>query len=150
MGHKEGTKSKGWITLTNIKPDGSKEEQSFSNITVNTGKAQLAALFLADVGGTAFDYVAVGTDSTAPNVTDSALGGELYRSASTCVRTTTTVTDDTAYMTGSFAITGSATINEIGIFNSSSGGVMYSRATGSGQVVTDGDTLNYTYSVQFT
>jgi hypothetical protein len=140
---------KGWGSLAVIDADGhQKSYTEFTNTAVNTGKAQTIGLAVG-ISSSAFDYVAIGTDSTAPNVTDSALGAELYRSASTASSVTTTVTDDTAQFSGSFAITGSATITEIGIFNSSSGGVMLARATDS-QVVSNGDTLNYQYNVQQT
>ena len=144
-----GMKMKGWGTLEVLDVDGEvKEYSEFTNTVTNTGKAEVVGLFTG-VTGSAFDYVAIGTDSTAPTASDTAIGAELYRSQSTATRTTTTVTDDTAYYSGSIAITGSATIAEIGILNSSSGGVLLARAKDS-KVVSNGDTLNYTYSVQFT
>lgn len=139
---------KGWGTLKVLDTEGSvKDYSEFTNTITNTGRAEVIGL-ATGVTGSTFDYVAIGTDSTAPNATDSALGAELYRSSSTAVRTTTSVANDTAYYSGSFAITGSATITEIGILNSSSGGVLWTRATNS-KVVSNGDTLEYTYSVQF-
>jgi hypothetical protein len=115
------------------------------NLVMNAGKAEVSGLILTDIGGNAFDYIAVGTDNTAPNATQSALLSEAYRSAGTGSQETTTVTDDTARLTTSISITASATIQEAGVFNSSSGGDILARSTFSGISVQNNDTLNVGY-----
>ena len=122
-------------------------ERDSENTIMNAGKAEVSSLILTDVGGTAFDYIAIGTNSTAPNATQTALLAQQYRVAGTGSQTTTTVTNDTARLTGSIAITSTATLQEAGIFNSSSAGDMLARTTYSAISVNSGDTLNIGYDV---
>ena len=135
---------KGKFKIAALDEDGI-EIREVSNLIVNTGKAQVAGLVLKDIGGTAFDYLAVGTGTTAPNAAQTALVGEKYREAGTGSRITTTVANDTARITSNFAITVSATMSEIGVLNSSSNGIMLSRATFSGIGVESGNTLSARY-----
>jgi hypothetical protein len=118
-----------------------------TNTVVNSGKAQVAALILTDVGGTAFDYLALGTSNTAPAAAQTTLVAELYRTAGTGTRITTSVANDTARLSGSFAITGSATLREMGILNSSSTGILLARATFSDLAVNNADTVNAIYNI---
>jgi len=123
-------------------------EREIDNTIMNAGKAIVSGLILTDVGGTAFDYLAVGTSATAPNATQTALIAEKYRVAGTGSRQTTTVTNDTARLTGSIAITASNSIQEAGILNASSNGDMLARTTFSAISVSASDTLNVGYSVK--
>lgn len=128
-------------------------EIDFPNTIMNGGKAQVAGLILTDLGtgsvGAAFDYLAIGTGTTAPNATQTALIGEKYRVAGTGSRVTTNVANDTARLTGSFAITSSITASEIGVLNSASSGIMLCRTTFSGVALTSGNTLLAGYDVIF-
>ena len=124
------------------------EERDVFNTVMNAGKAEMSGLLLKDVGGQAFDYVAIGTGTTAPNITQTALVGEKYRNACTGSQQTTTVTNDTARLTCSIAITATATMSEAGVFNSSSAGDMLARTTFSGLAVSSGNTLQVGYSIQ--
>lgn len=144
----EGFNLKGWVRLEKITPRGETEIREVTNTITNTGKAQIAAIALTDVGGTAFDYLAIGTSNTAPSATQSALIAEAYRTASTGTRITTAVTNDTAKLSGSFSITASATMRELGMLNSSSGGILLARATYSDIAVSNGDTINAVYNIQ--
>jgi hypothetical protein len=77
---------------------------------------------------TAFTYMAVGEGTGAESVADTTLGTEittsgLERAAATC----SYVADYTAQWDKTFAVTGSKTINELGIFNGASAGEMYLR-----------------------
>ncbi len=123
-------------------------ERVIPNTVMNAGKAEITGLMLTDIGGTAFDYIAVGTDSTAPNATQSALLVEKYRVAGTGSQQTTTTTNDTARLTTSISITASDTIQEAGIFNSSSAGDMLARTTFSAISVGSGDVLNIGYDIK--
>jgi hypothetical protein len=63
---------------------------------------------------------------------------------------TTTVTDDTSQLSNSFAITGTNTITEVGIFNASTAGVMWARTVlTTPRDVVNGDTYALTYKVSF-
>ena len=129
------------------------ETREFPNTIMNAGKAQCAGLVLTDLGtgsvGAAFDYLAIGTGTTAPNATQTALIGEKYRMAATGSRITTSVANDTARLTGNFAITSSITASEIGVLNSSSAGVILARTTFSGVSVTSGNTIQAGYDIIF-
>jgi hypothetical protein len=90
------------------------------------GKTELAKWFNAESANSPTHF-AVGTNSTAPNVTDSSLGAEDFRDAfDSQSRATTLVSFEGVILTTE--ATGS-TLTEVGIFNSSSGGVMFSRNT---------------------
>jgi len=122
-------------------------ERDIQNTIMNVGKAEISGLILTDIGGTAFDYLAIGTDSSAPDATESALIAEVYRIAATGSQETNTTTDDTARLTASIAITASNTLQEAGIFNSSSAGTMLARTTFSGIPVNVNDTLSLGYDI---
>ena len=101
------------------------------NGITNAGMAEVAGLILTDVGGTAFDYIAIGTGTTAFDPTQTALVTEIKRKAGTGSRTTTTVTNDTAQLVTTFSsadgLTGTSAVTESGVFNASTGGTMLAR-----------------------
>lgn len=141
---------KGKFHLELIGPDGKLNDvRDVDNTIMNVGKSAMSGLMLSDIGGTAFDYLALGTDSTAPNATQTALIAQVYRTASTGTQVSTSTTNDTAQLSGSFSITASNTLQEVGIFNSSSAGTMFARTTYSAINAASGDTINAVYKVQF-
>jgi len=94
------------------------------NLVVNVG-LQEALDLLFGLGGTAFGYVAVGSDNTAPAAGDTALGSEIARSDfDECSRSGQVVTADTWFG----ASEGNGTWRESGLFNAASAGKMLSRA----------------------
>lgn len=119
------------------------------NTIMNLGLASVSGLILTDVGGTAFDNIAIGTSTTAPNATQSALVAETYRNAGTGSQTTTTTTNDTARITTSISITNSNTFTEAGVLDSTSSGVMLARTTYSAITASSGDIVNVGYDVVF-
>jgi hypothetical protein len=122
------------------------------NTIMNGGKADMAALLLADLSASAarYDWVAIGTGNTAPNATQSVLVSEAYRGAGTGTRITTSVANDTARLSASASIThASIVIQEAGVFNAASSGTMLARATFSAITASSGDTVNTIYSIQF-
>ena len=130
------------------------EERDVKNLVTNAGFAALAGLALVDVGGTAFDYIAIGTGSTAANVTDTTLGTEIaanggQRAAGTGTRVTTTVTNDTAQLVLTYTFTGSYAVTEAGVLNASSSGTLLCRQVFSAINVVSGDTLTVTWKVKF-
>lgn len=138
------------ITDTNGKV---RDSWSVENLVTNAGFAQLA-LLAGDASATPFTYLAVGTSTTAPAVTDTTLTAEivdtgLARVAGTVSRVTTTVTNDTYRVTTTWTATGSKTIEEVGVFNASSAGTMLSHALTTSKAVTNGETLTGTYSLKF-
>lgn len=127
------------------------------NIITNTGKAGIAGLAGNTGGVSAFTYLAVGTDATAASASQTALIAEivntgLARAAATVSRITTTQTNDTLQLTYSWTVTapGGNTINEIGVFNASSAGIMLGRKVLSvGLSTVTGQVVVATYTIQF-
>lgn len=128
------------------------DKWSVDNLVTNAGKAQIA-LLIGDATGTPFTYLAVGTSSTAVAVTDTTLNAEivdsgLARVAATVSRTTTTVTNDTYQATYTWTASGTKTVEEIGVFSASSGGVLLSHALTGSKVLTNGAQLVATYQLK--
>lgn len=146
---------KGKIRLEIRDKDGNlKSDTGFiSNLITSAGKAQIA-LLAGDASAVPFTFLAVGTSNTAVSVGQTALIGEittsgLGRAAATVSRTTTTVTNDTLSLVKTFTVTGSATIEEVGIFNDASAGTMLGRALTGTTAVVNGDSIQFTYLVAF-
>lgn len=124
-----------------------------NNTITNAGKAQIA-LLAGDASATPFTYLAVGTSTTAPAASQTALAAEitdtgLARAASTVSRTTTTQTNDTLSLVYTWTASGSKTVEEVGIFNASSSGTMLGRALTSTKSLVNGEQFQVTYTVQF-
>lgn len=144
----EKAKLKGTFHVAVLGEDGvERNHQIIPNTIMNAGIAVVTGLMLSDIGEDAFDYLAIGTGTTAPNATQTSLIGEKYREAGTGSQETDSVTDDTAQLTTSIAITSTISIDEAGIFNSSSTGDMLARSTFSAVAVNSGDTVNLGYQV---
>jgi hypothetical protein len=124
------------------------------NGITNAGMAEVAGLITLDVGGTAFDYIAIGTGTTSFDPTQTALVTEIKRKAGTGSRTTTSVTNDTAQYVTTFSsadgLSGTSAVTESGVFNASTGGTMLCRQTFSALNInwSAGDTLQVTWKVQ--
>lgn len=147
---KENLGVKGYFEIEVRDKEGNLKAKRISpNTVTNAGKAEIAGLILTDVTGVNdFDYLALGTGTTTPSATDTALVAELYRTAGTGTRITTSVANDTAQLSGSFSMTTTANIAEVGIFNSSSGGVLLARSTFSAIATQNGDIINAIYKTQ--
>ncbi len=132
--------------------DSAKDPKSKS--IAETGMAHVAGLILTDVGGTAFDYVGIGTGTTDPTAGDEDLETPVKRKAGTGTRITTTFTNDTSKLVVTFSSTdtlsGTSEISEIGIFTAATAGVMLFRKTFTAESVNwdDGDTLEATGTCQ--
>lgn len=150
----ENIKVKGVWNFELKRVDGSIEKWSVDNLIVNAGKAEIANLVGNVSSPTAFTYIAVGTSTTAVAAGQTALQAEistngLSRAAATVSRTTTTTTNDTLTLVKAFTVTGSSTVEEIGVFNASSSGTMLGRALTTSKSVANGDQLTCTYNIIF-
>jgi hypothetical protein len=125
-----------------------------SNSISKYGMAQAAGLMLTDVGGTAFDYIGIGTSNTAESKDHSDLQASVKRKAGTGTRITTIETNDTAQLVTTFSsadsLSGEDEICEGGVFTASTGGVMWYRKIFTAKTVNwdDGDTLEVTAKCQ--
>ncbi len=124
------------------------------NTITNTGKAAMAGLTGNTGAVAAFTYLAVGTSNTAPSASQTTLGAEtttlgLARASATVSRVNTTQTNDTLQLTYIWNVSGTITIEEIGIFNASSSGIMLGRALTTSKALVNGDQLVGTYQIIF-
>jgi hypothetical protein len=125
-----------------------------SNSMAETGMAQVAGLILTDVGGTAFDYIGIGTDNTAESASHTDLQASIKRKAATGTRTTTAFTNDTSQLVATFSsadsLSGLSSVQEGGVFTAASAGVMLFRKIFTAKSVNwdDGDTLEVTATCQ--
>lgn len=93
-----------------------------------------------------FNYVAIGTDGTAPSASQTALLAEVMR-----VQGTYSKDPDVGEcsMDATFNITGTYALQECGLFNASSGGTMYCRDTYTTKNVVSGDQVKVYYTPKF-
>lgn len=123
-----------------------------SNIVTNAGKADVAGLINGATAPASFDYVAIGTGTTAVDVTDTTLETEIttsggQRAQGTATRETTDVTNDTAQVVRTFTFTGSFVVTESGLLNAASVGTLLCHQTFSAANVTSGDSLQVTWQI---
>jgi hypothetical protein len=122
-----------------------------STAVVNAGRAILTNRIIGS--GTEPKYIAMGTGTTAVQLTDTALGGEVEsRTTGTSSRTTTTSTNDTYQVTGTVTATASRTIGEAGLFDQSAlGGNLFVRGVLASTIsLASGDSVAFTFTVQVT
>ncbi len=151
-------KLKGWFELLHMRDGKIIEKKVVNNVITNAGKTEVVGLFNSDQSGsyTAFDYIAIGTGTTAADASDTQLEAEIVSNGGqrrggadvTGTLVTTTVTNDTSQWVTTFSFTGSFAVTESGVFNNSSGGTMLCRQTFSAINVASGDSLQITWKVQ--
>jgi len=152
----ENTLLKGWFVIDRFDKQGNLiESVETPNATMNLGFKEVAQLIGTDItsAATAFDFIAVGTGTTAATATDTILETEvtnigLTRAAGTGTNVTTTVAYDTFQLVHSFSPTASAAVTESGVLNLSSAGILLCRQTFSAINVTNGDTLTITWKIK--
>jgi len=125
-----------------------KEELYVSNSMTTTGLASIAAMLVADVGLTGYDYIAVGTGITGWSAANVAMESEVGRVATTGSVTTTTGALDTAQFVAQTTFGASFAITEVGVLNASSSGNLLCRQTFAAINVVSGDSLQVTYKVK--
>ncbi len=123
-----------------------------SNLITNAGMAGVASRINGDGSEAIFNYIAIGTGTTAAAATDTALETEITtgggaRAAATVSRTTTDVTNDTARAVHTFNFTSSFAVTEAGVLNAASSGVLLNRQVFSAVNVVNGDSLQVTVDV---
>ena len=128
-----------------------------STAVVNTGRAIITNRITGS--GTEPKYIGVGTGATAGSstvaLTDTALTTEVdSRVTGTSSRTTTSTTNDTYQVTGTFTCGAtSRTITEVGLFDSATvaGSTMFVRGVlNTAATLTNGDSVALTFTTQVT
>ena len=125
------------------------DSMSISNLVTDAGRAAVAGL-INGVITNFFEYIAVGTGTTAANVADTALeteitGSGLDRVSATTSRVTTDTTNDTAQLATTFTVTGTKAVTESGVLDSASTGTLLARQVFSAINVVSGDQLTITW-----
>lgn len=128
------------------------------NLVVNGAFADVAGLINGSASPASYDFIGIGTGTTAPAATDTALETEINNDgnptftnrggAGVASRITTTVTNDTAQVVKTFTI-GAFTpaVTECGLFNANSGGSMFARQTFSAINLSNGDNFQTTWQI---
>jgi len=117
------------------------------NLIVNAGLSEIIKL-IGGLGGTPFRYIAIGTGTTSPSATDTALEGEVARASASVSQVTTDVDGDTLQLEATFSFSASYSITESGVFNADSDGVMLARQTFPAINVVSGDQLTVRWKIQ--
>lgn len=142
----------GRITLEITRDGKVVERRELRNTTTKAGFAAVAGL-INGVITNFFEYIGLGTGTTAATSDDTALETELAasglsRAAGSTSRVTTTVANDTAQVAVTFTVTGTAAVTESGLFDSAAAGVMLARQVFAAINVVNGDSLTVTWKVK--
>ena len=127
------------------------QEISVDNTVVTAGRRWVLQQLASSLINTAqsIGYIAVGTGTTAPATSDTALGSENTRIAiNSFVSTNLTSNPPSWQAQASFATNqANTTLGEVGMFNSSSGGTMLSRSTFGTVNKTTSNTFGVSYTI---
>lgn len=147
MFNKETMKATGKVNVV-IKDENGlvKDEITVNNLVVDAGLDWIAARMYDTGIPNQMSHMEVGTDNTAANASDTALGAAVAGSRTGL--TSTTVTDNAvAYVCTFAAGTGTGALTEAGLFNAASGGTMLARTVFS--VINKGasDSMTVTWTI---
>ena len=153
---KEGIGLKGWFKIDHYDKAGNlMETMETPNLITVDGGNEVAELIGTDTTSTAtaFDYIGVGTGTTAATTADTALETEitengLTRTASTGTVVTTTLAGDTFQLVNTFSPTSTYAVTESGVLNAATSGELLCHQTFSAINVTNGDSLAVTWKVK--
>jgi len=121
-----------------------KEERWTSNIVTTVGVYHVADQLSAIPDQAAMSYMAVGTDNTAPVAGNTALGAEVGRVGLTGRTDSAGVITYVGYFPSG---TGTGALQEAGILNAASGGILLARLTYASLTKATGDTLTITWTI---
>lgn len=124
------------------------------NVITNVALAVFSGLVGATGAQIAATFLGLGSSATAPAKTDTTLTAEivtngLARKAATITRSTTTATNDTLQLDATWSVSGTSTINEAGVFNAVSSGVLISHLLTGAIGVVNGNQISVTYKIIF-
>ena len=120
-----------------------------ATLLVNTGKA-IVTNFLSGGAATVPKYIGWGTGAGTTAATDTTLFTETgSRTTGTASQVTTTPTNDTLQVTGTNTAGGTLTITNAGIFDASTSGNLFAKGDFTGIGLASGDSIAFTFKVQF-
>ena len=148
----------GYVTLQVFDKDGNlKQTVENHNLIVDVGFDEMAeAIFgVGGVGTTLFDFIEIGTSSTAPSAGQTALvspigGCARVQDVSPDVNTLISGETSISVISSFSGVTCAGGIQEAGIFNSLAGGQMLGRSIFGIVTIGSSDTLNLNYTVTLT
>jgi hypothetical protein len=134
-----------------------KQYQQSDNLVVDNGLDCMGDLVFGTAlctGEAFYDYIEIGTGSTAPTIADTTIetpiGGCARVQDATVAGDTATPGEITATVESTFSgATCAATVTEAGVFDASTSGNMIARSTFAGVTVGASDTLTVTYNIKF-
>lgn len=120
-----------------------------ATLLVNTGKA-IITNYLNGGAATQPKYVAWGTGAGTTAATDTTLFTEvLPRVSGTTSQVTTSTTNDTFQVVGTQTAATSATITNAGLFDAATSGNLFVKGDFTGVALNTGDSIQFTFKVQF-
>ena len=120
-----------------------------STLLVNTGKA-IVTNFLSGGSATVPKYIGWGTGSGTTSATDTTLFTEVTpRVTGTATQTTTSTTNDTLQVVGTQTAGTTESITNAGLFDASTSGNLFAKGDFTGVALNSGDSIQFTWKVQF-
>ena len=120
-----------------------------ATLLVNTGKA-IVTNYLNGGAATQPKYIGWGTGAGTTGATDTTLFTEvLPRVSGTTSQVTTSTTNDTFQVVGTQTAGTSETITNAGLFDQSTSGNLFVKGDFSGIPLNNGDSIQFTFKVQF-
>jgi hypothetical protein len=120
-----------------------------ATLLVNTGKAVITN-YLNGGAATQPKYVAWGTGAGTTAATDTTLFSETgTRVSGTTTQQTTSTTDDTFQVVGTQTAGAGVTITNAGTFDASTSGNLFIKGDFTGIALNSGDSIQFTFKVQF-
>ena len=120
-----------------------------ATLLVNTGKA-IVTNYLNGGGATQPKYVAWGTGAGTTAATDTTLFTEVTpRVSGTTSQVTTSTTNDTFQVVGTQTAGTTETITNAGLFDASTSGNLFVKGDFTGVPLNSGDSIQFTFKVQF-
>ena len=118
-----------------------------ATLLVNTGKANVTSALTSSTS----KYIGWGTGAGTTALTDTTLFTETgSRTTGTQSQQTTTTTNDTYQVTGTTTAGGTLAITNAGIFDASTSGNLFAKGDFSTINLSSGDSIAFTFKVQFT
>jgi len=122
---RDGLKITGAVEIKLFDKDGNiKDQRNIKNLVVATGKAFIASRMIG-IADDVMSHMAIGSDNTAADIADTALGSELGRVALASSTSSGAVVTNTATFG---AGVGTGAVVEAGTFNAGSAGTMLCRS----------------------
>lgn len=129
-----------------------------AQVVTNSGRA-IQTNLVSGLGGTAPNYIAIGSGAGTAAVADTTLSTEFTtgtwsgyaRLNTTPTRGTTSVTNDTiTWQSTNFTAPGSVTVTNAGNFDASTVGNLFGHADFTGQALQNGDAISIKITLQYT